>query len=356
MAVRGELLRQLCRSFFLNIQKSYSCALLGELLDNLFTDAAGSSGYDDYAAPQAGVSGECCLAPDNGVRIIGHGEFSARLVGACNHSLVLLPKAFDAQVDGIAGSQINRRLLSKPYAGRRAGGNNVSGLEAHEAAEIADKVCDSEDHGPCVAALIAMTISLQPHVEVLRVGDFVGGDEPRTDGAEGIRALSLHPLASSLKLKSALGEIVDHAVSSHIGKRVFLGKILRLLSNHHAEFNLPVGFGRAARDDHVIVGAADSRGGLHKQDGLRRDCHARLSGVIGVVQADADKLSYIADTRAEAGCSGDKRKTGWIESTQPVERLGRQEFSRNVGENLRQITDRSVGVNYAGPFLSGLAV
>src|ERR1700690_319217 len=101
-----------------------------------------------------------------------------------------------------------------------------------------------------------MTIYLEPDVEVLRFGNFIGSDQPRADRAEGVSTLAFHPLARTLELKGAFGKIVNYAVPGDMRKRVGFFHILRGLADDHAEFDLPVHLRRSARHDHIIVGAA----------------------------------------------------------------------------------------------------
>jgi hypothetical protein len=52
-----------------------------------------------------------------------------------------------------------------------------------------------------------------------------------------------------------------------------------------------------------------------------RDLRAGFSGVIGVIQADTDKLSHLANTGAETRFTADQRQTLRIELTQFIQRF-----------------------------------
>ena len=56
----------------------------------------------------------------------------------------------------------------------------------------------------------------QPDFEVLGVGDFVGGDEPGAEGAEGVAAFTLGPLAAAVFLEGPLADVVRDAVAGDI--------------------------------------------------------------------------------------------------------------------------------------------
>ncbi len=118
------------------------------------------------------------------------------------------------------------RLDAHADARRGAGGDHVARLQAHELAEIGDEVRDAEDHGLGRAVLVAVAVDFEPHLEVLRIGDFVGGDEPRADRAEGVGRLALVPLAAALGLEVALAHVVDDAVAGDVVEGVLFVDVL----------------------------------------------------------------------------------------------------------------------------------
>src|SRR5580704_9030122 len=111
------------------------------------------------------------------------------------------------------------------YAWGCAGGDDVAGVQAHEAAQVANDVGDREDHGFGVATLILVVVYFQPHIQVLWVGDFVSGDQPRADGAEGVGTFAFGPLAGAFGLEGALRDVVDDAVAGYVGEGVGLGDV-----------------------------------------------------------------------------------------------------------------------------------
>ena len=48
-----------------------------------------------------------------------------------------------------------------------------------------------------VRVLPRLAVDPQPQAEALRVGDLVGGDQPRAERVEGLAALALGPLAAA---------------------------------------------------------------------------------------------------------------------------------------------------------------
>ena len=110
---------------------------------------------------------------------------------------------------------------------------------------VADQLRHAEDHGLGAAVLVAVAVDLEPHVEVLRVGDLVRGHQPGADRAEGVAALALVPLAAALDLEVALGDVVDDAIAGDVVHRVGFGDVAGLLADDDAEFDFPVGLDRA---------------------------------------------------------------------------------------------------------------
>ena len=94
------------------------------------------------------------------------------------------------------GLQPLRRLHAERDARRRAGRDDVAGQQRHVARHVGDELRDAEDHRLRVAGLPALPVDVEPHPEVLRILDLVGGDEPRPERPERVAALALAPLRS----------------------------------------------------------------------------------------------------------------------------------------------------------------
>src|SRR5215468_808171 len=138
-----------------------------------------------------------------------------------------------------------------------------------------------EDHRLCIAALALLAVDVEPHIEVLRILDFVLGDEPRTDRSEGLAALALVPLAAAaLDLEDALGHIVAKEIAGNGVLRLVACEITCALADDDAELDLPVELARLARDDGVIVRTADAGWRLVENDRLFRNGHAGFRRVV----------------------------------------------------------------------------
>src|SRR5215203_1996698 len=60
--------------------------------------------------------------------------------------LLLRAEALDAQFHHVAVLEEARRLLAKAHARRRAGGDDVARVQAHELRQVGDEVRDAIDH------------------------------------------------------------------------------------------------------------------------------------------------------------------------------------------------------------------
>ena len=131
--------------------------------------------------------------------------------------LLRLAKLVDAERDDVAGLQEHRvRLFAHAHARWRAGGDDVARLQRHQRRAVRHDGGDIEDHGLGVAGLLAHTIDVEPHAELLRVADLVGGDQPRADRTEGVEALALVPGHAALNLPFAFGDVIHQAIADHV--------------------------------------------------------------------------------------------------------------------------------------------
>lgn len=133
------------------------------------------------------------------------------------------------------------------------------------------------------------------------IGDLVGGDEPRTERIEALTVLALVPLAATLELEGALGDVVADRVPRDVGQRVIVTvEISSRTADHHSKLDLVVGLGARWRDGDGIVRAVQRVRRLHEQDRLVGDRLAGLCGVPSIVQADTHDLSGVGDGRTDA--------------------------------------------------------
>src|SRR6516164_3336105 len=137
-----------------------------------------------------------------------------------NDLLLLLAESADAETHHVAGVEPRLWLHPHAHAGWRACRDHVAGKERHVFRDVGDQRRDAEDHRPRVPGLPPLAIDVEPHVEILRVADFVGRHEPRADRSERVAALALVPLTRALlQLEVSLGDVVDDAVAGDVLER-----------------------------------------------------------------------------------------------------------------------------------------
>src|SRR5258706_10544492 len=152
-----------------------------------------------------------------------------------HYLLGLLPQSRNAERDHVADLQeLRLRLHAECHARRGAGDDDVAGLQNHELRAVPHEVCDAEDHRLGGAFLTRLAIHGKPHVEVLRLGDLILGDEPRAKRTESLRALALRPLAGALDLEFALRDVVGKAIASDCLPCGPLGEITGPAAAHDA--------------------------------------------------------------------------------------------------------------------------
>src|SRR6266536_3225048 len=117
--------------------------------------------------------------------------------GEPSHELPLATQAFNAQLDDIAVVQEHWRYPTQTHPPRGARGDQIAGLERHEATDVPHQEADVEHHRRRRTILHPAAVDVEVHPQSLLVGDLVPGHEPRPDRAEGIQTLALDPLPRS---------------------------------------------------------------------------------------------------------------------------------------------------------------
>lgn len=125
--------------------------------------------------------------------------------------LRLLAEVIGAEGDDVAGLEPTLRLHAQGDAGRRAGDDDIAGIEGHEIRNIRDNLSDAEDHRLRAAPLPLLAVHIEPEFQALHIGDFVWRHQPRAERPEGRRALAFHPIAAALQLKRPFGHVIGEA-------------------------------------------------------------------------------------------------------------------------------------------------
>lgn len=200
---------------------------------------------------------------------------------------------FDFDGDGVAGLQPAGGIRTHADSVGRAGENDRAGGQGGAASEELNDLSDREDHVPSGPILDLCTVQNGADLEILGVGNFIGGDQGGTERAKSVESLAPTPLTSARMFLPIPGtDIVCAGIAEDMGKGFPGRNILAGATDHHRQLALVV---------HLV--AAEMAG---KQDGIPRvlervDSFDEKDGVIGkrrlhllrvasVVQADAEDL------------------------------------------------------------------
>src|SRR5215217_4550496 len=175
-----------------------------------------------------------------------------------DHVLALLAEVLDPEAHHVARLEEALRLHAHAHPGRSARGDHVSRLEDHEMGDVRNELGAAEDHRLGGARLHSLAVDVEPHGEVLHVGNLVFRDEPGPERTEGWTAFALRPGAAALELKLALRHVVTDAEPGHVVEGVIGMHIARLPPDYDREFHLPVGFLRCLGNHHLVVRSDDA--------------------------------------------------------------------------------------------------
>ena len=143
-----------------------------------------------------------------------------------------------------------------------------------------DDLGNRENHGSGIAILHPLPVHVQSHVQILWIGNFIPGDQPRPCRAKSVTRFSFGPLTGQVGLKMALRHIVDNAIARHMIERFGLIDIFCSFANHYAQFDFPVGFDGSTRHRYIIIGADNGRIGFKEQNWMLWNGRASFGGVI----------------------------------------------------------------------------
>src|SRR4051812_5361886 len=150
----------------------------------------------------------------------------------------------DLDADAVARGQAPRRVHRLSDAGRRPGEDDVAGLQGAGLREERDDLGDAEDQVRRGRVLAQLAVDPRAQPQRLRVGDLVGGGDPRAPRAGVVKALGPRPLRLAL-LQMPGGEVV--------GDRVARDRAAG--PDHHDELALVVeAVGRGGGDRDVAAG------------------------------------------------------------------------------------------------------
>ena len=172
-----------------------------------------------------------------------------------------------------------------------SGVDQVSWFEHQELTEIVDDETGVKDHGRRGPVLATYAANIEPHREVEHIVELIRRNEPWSGRVEGFRRFALGQLSAAFELEGAFAHVVHNREPGDGGVGVFNRvEIAGSPADHDTQLDLPVGFGRPARDADVIIRADECVRRLGEQDRFVGDRRARLGGVIAAIQADTQDL------------------------------------------------------------------
>ena len=135
--------------------------------------------------------------------------------------------------------------------------------------------------------------------EDVRIGDLVGGDDGRTEWAEGGEALGHGPLRGG-ELHVAGADVVDDGVAVDMVAPFLGGQAKAAVADDEGDLRLVVRLGGVDGKHDWVAGADDGGGQLEEDDRGCGDGHPGLCGVIAIVEADGEDARRIGQRRVEA--------------------------------------------------------
>src|SRR4029078_725344 len=171
--------------------------------------------------------------------------------------------------------------------------------EPNEASDEGHELGDREDHVARRAALPGFAVDGKAHRQCLRICELVPRREIRTERRECIRALALEALTATIELEVALGEVDADAIAEHVIEHLAFRDVDARFADDDSQLDFPVDAFGLARHDEIVGRPAQRAGRLQEQSRLFRQRQPVFSGVVAVVQPDADDLADAAQRRAE---------------------------------------------------------
>src|SRR5207248_10433667 len=148
--------------------------------------------------------------------------------------------SLDLRLHHISWAKELGRGPGEPYAVGRTRGDDRARQQGHAFGDPLDDGVDRVDHVPRVAVLLDLAVDPLAQAERLRVGELVGGDDPRSGRAGSVQALALEVLTAPAALDVAGGHVVEHGVSENELASVLPLDVGAGLADHYRELDLPV--------------------------------------------------------------------------------------------------------------------
>ncbi len=190
-------------------------------------------------------------------------------------------------------------------AGRRAGGDQIAGLQVVQRGHLGKRLVRLENHVAAIGVLAGLPVDMQLHAERGPAPPFllVQQHQERPDRAEAAVALALVELGLR-QLDVARRNVVDDGHASEVLVQLVrpdLDRLAQRLAHHETKLDFVVEQMHMRRPHHVGVGGRKAGRGLGEQ-GVEADLvrvHAGLTHMAGVVDALAQELAVRRDRRQQ---------------------------------------------------------
>jgi hypothetical protein len=173
--------------------------------------------------------------------------------------------------------------------GRRAGGDDVTRDQCHDARQVGHQIGDGEDHRRGVRVLHDGAVDARLDRQVLHVRDLVEQHERGPGGAERVDGLAAGPqLIGHLQIAGA--DVVERHHAGHVLQGAGDGDVVAGFADDDGELGFIVDLGGDRRRTDGRAMADEGIGELAEEHRLGRNRLTCLSRMVVVVQTDADEL------------------------------------------------------------------
>src|SRR3954452_19065321 len=161
---------------------------------------------------------------------------------AAPHRVAKGADAVDSHLDHVARTEKALGIAERSGARRRAGQDQIAGLQAGAGADVPEDRRDVEHHRADHVVLQGLVADRRPDPAGRRIADLVGGDQPRAERGEGVEGLRPGPLLLG-ELNVASRDVVGDRVG---GDSVEPGRPVRraVAPDQDRELSLVVDLGR----------------------------------------------------------------------------------------------------------------
>ena len=230
-------------------------------------DRGAGGGGDDRGPAHAPATGSTSTSSGS-CRSCWSASFAERSERISRSASAARPSCGELTTISSPGFSQTRGLAGAADPGRRAGGDDVAGLERHQAREVGDELRDREDQPGGRVLLHPLAVEVERDLDrVVRPG-LVGGDDRRAAGGRAVEDLARHPLRGR-ELQVAGGEVVEQRVAGEVVDRVGLGDVLGAAADDERDLGLVVDLlARRRQGSTVAPSARSALANLAKKVGL----------------------------------------------------------------------------------------